>query len=164
MARLWLFLAAAVPIFADGGMVLLRREVSPFVVTVFEAPTPPRVGAIDLSVLLQSSETLQPVLNAEVRLDFIKGASRIQVRATRNQASNKLLHAASVRLDGPGEWHYSVLIDKAPGNSTPINIPGVLEISDEQPKLTAYWGYLLAPFVFLAVLAVHQWLRSRIRQ
>jgi hypothetical protein len=155
----WLFLAASTPVFADGGAILLHKQSPPFVVTVFGSPTPPRVGAIDLSILVQSSETLAPVLDADVRVDLVRNGSQEHVRAARSQARNKLLYATSVDLDDPGEWRYSVSIETA--KSEPAVVSGSISVGAEQPKLAAYWPYLMLPFLSLAILALHQWLRFR---
>jgi hypothetical protein len=147
-----LLLAFAPVLLADGGMVLLHREAAPFVVTVFASPTPPRAGMIDLSVLLQTSETLDPVLDAEVQLVLENGGSNIRAIATHDQTQNKMLFAASVHLDHPGDWRYSVIVKNA------ITVDGIIAVSPEQPRLAAYAGYLALPFVCLAIFALHQWL------
>lgn len=160
----WLLLAASARLLADGGLVLLHQQSPPFVITVFESPTPPRAGAIDLSVLLQASETLEPVLDAEVQIELAKDGSHLQVRATRDQAQNKLLYAASVDLDDPGAWRYSVSVRTAGGASRPITVSGNIAVAAEQPKLAAYGSYLALPFFCLAIFALHQWLRWRQRE
>ena len=150
-----LLLAIASVALGDGGMVLLHREAAPFVVTVFASPTPPRAGMIDLSVLLQTNETLDPVLDADVQFALENGESKIQAQATHDQAQNKMLYAASVRLDHSGEWRYSVIVRNA------IAVDGVIAVSPEEPRLAAYAGYLALPFVCLAIFALHQRLSLR---
>jgi hypothetical protein len=160
----WLLLATSARLLADGGMVLLHQQSPPFVITVFASPTPPRVGAIDLSVLLQASETLEPVLDAEVQIELSKSGSQIQVRATRDQTQNKLLYAASLHLDDPGAWRYTVSVRSAGRTSKPITISGNIAVAAEQPKLAAFGSYLALPFLCLAIFALHQWLRWRKRK
>jgi len=162
MARLlgWLLLATAT-MFADGGTVLMHTQSPPFIVTVFASPTPPRVGDTDLSVLVQSSETLEPVLDADVRFKFVSSRSQMQVRATRSQAHNKLLYAAAVQLNDPGQWHYSVSIGTGNSTSRPVTVSGAVAVAPALPKLAAYWGYLMLPFLSLGILALHQRLRFR---
>lgn len=143
---------------ADGGIVLLHRDAGPYVVTVFASPNPPRSGTIDMSVLVQMSETLDPVLDAAVPIALTNGSSEIHALATHAQAQNKMLYAASVLLERPGDWRYTVTID---GSS----VAGVIAIAPEMPKAAAYAGYLALPFFCLAILALHQWLslnRSRL--
>jgi hypothetical protein len=136
-------------LFADGGMVLQHVEKGPFAITIFATPAP-----IDLSVLVQDSKTLEPVLDADVIFTLTKGDSRIGVRATHDQAQNKLLYAVPVRLSDPGEWHYTVSIRN-------VAVAGILDVPAEQPKLAAYWLYLALPFPVMAIFALHQWLQRR---
>lgn len=156
-----LLMASCARLLADGGMILVHQQSPPFVITIFASPTPPRVGEIDLSVLLQSSETLDPVLDAEVQIELAKHGAPIQVRATHDQAQNKLLYAASVPLEDPGMWRYTVSIQAAHITSKPVAISGNLAVAPEQPKLASYGGYLALPFVCLAIFALHQGLRCR---
>jgi hypothetical protein len=149
----WLLLATSARLLADGGMVLMHQQTPPFAITVFASPTPPRAGLLDLSVLLQSSETLEPVLDADVNIELTKNGSRVQARATRDHAQNKLLYAASVQLGDPGEWRYTVSVRTA---TAPVTFTGVIAVATEQPKLAAYWSYLVLPFLCLAIFALHQ--------
>src|SRR5271154_2989462 len=95
-----LLLLCAPPMFSDGGAIQMRQETSVFIITVFAAPVPLRPGPADISVLVQDRTSQNPVLDAKV---FIQ-----TVQATHAQAQNKLLYAASLNLDSPGEWKYSV--------------------------------------------------------
>jgi len=154
-----LLLAASAPLFADGGAVLLHQQTGPYVVTFFASPTPPRAGMVDLSVLVQSAATLDPVLDSDVHISLAKSGPPVDIHATRSQANNKLLYAASAPLRDPGLWRYSVTISRQAAD--PIVISGSLTVNPEQPKLAAYAAYLALPFLALAILALHQWLRFR---
>jgi hypothetical protein len=57
----------ATALFADGGTVLSRQESGPFVITVFAAPVPIRAGPIDVTVLVQRRDSLEPVLHSAGR-------------------------------------------------------------------------------------------------
>jgi hypothetical protein len=85
----------------------------------------------------------------------------MEVQATRSQAQNKLLYSALVHLNEPGEWRYTVSIGNQSGAPTPTALSGSIAVMSQQPKLAAYWSYLLFPFLCLAILALHQWLRLR---
>jgi hypothetical protein len=152
-----LFLLAPL-LLADGGSVLMRTEKPPYVVTVFASPTPPRVGAIDLSVLVQSGESLDPVLDADVRVRFSRNGSETQAVAIHDQAQNKLLYATTVDLPESGEWHYDVTIG-GQRDTAPIIVPGVIRVMPSQPGLSSYWIYLTLPFFCLLIFSLHQWLR-----
>ncbi len=145
------------PLFADGGAVLSRQESSPFVITVFAAPVPLRSGPIDLTVLVQTRVALEPVLDANVsiRLD---GDSQIVAAATRSQAQNKLLYAATLNLPHPGTWKYTVSVKSRAGQ---VTISGGFQAADPAPPLAAYAFYLGIPPVLIAIFVLHQWLSRR---
>ncbi len=155
-----LLLAASARLLADGGMIILHQQAPPYVVTVFASPAPPHAGMVDLSVLFQKDETQEPVLDGEVQIEIAQGANPIRVSATHKLAQNKLLYAASVPLDEPGTWSYTVFFHPA-ASLKPINVSGQIAVSGETPKLVGYAGYLALPFVFIAVFVLHQWLRNR---
>ncbi len=147
----------ATPLFADGGEVLSRQESGPFVITVFAAPVPLRAGPIDLTVLVQTRDALEPVLDAEVsiRLD---GASQMQAAASRSKAQNKLLYAAALHLPQPGEWKYTVSVHSVVGAAV---ISGGFQASQPAPPLASYAFYLAIPLVLIAIFVLHQWLSQR---
>ena len=147
----------ATPLLADGGAVLARQESGPFVITVFAAPVPLRAGPIDLTVLVQTHDTLEPVLDAEVsiRLD---GDSQIVAAATRSQAQNKLLYAAALEVPQPGEWKYTVSVRSALGQAA---ISGGFQAGPPAPPLASYWFYVGIPLVLIAIFVLHQWLSRR---
>src|SRR5262245_4613663 len=84
---------------ADGGIVALHQVASPFVVTVFSAPVPLRVGPVDISALVQDRANGQPVLDGEIFIRLRKqGGMAVGGRATREVAQNKLLYSALMNL------------------------------------------------------------------
>jgi hypothetical protein len=150
----FLLLASSARLLADGGMVLLHKEGPPFAITVFVSPAPPRTGVVDLSILIQANETLDPVLDADVDLILTRNESEMHVRATRDQAQNKLLYAASVHLDDPGEWTFTASV-RTP--SLQDKAAGAIKLAAGQPeKIQAYRAYFALPFVWLALFAIHQ--------
>ena len=62
-----LMLAQAIAL-ADGGAVELRKEAGAFVITVFTSPAPLSSGPVDVSLLLQNRNGLEPLLDADVSL------------------------------------------------------------------------------------------------
>ena len=128
-----------------------RQDAGPFVITVFAAPA-------ELSVLVQNRETLEPDLEATVSIRLQHGDSDVTVRATRKQAHNKLLRAAAVNLDDPGEWRDTVTVSRA---GIQASVTGTLNVAPVKPKLASYWSYLAFPPVCIALFAVHQRLRVR---
>ncbi len=141
-------------------MVLQHTETGPFAVTVFESPVPARVGMVDLSILLQTSGTLEPVLDARVDLELTHGDSRLRTRVTRQQAQNRMLYAASVQIGAAAVWHYNFRVTPASGG-TPVTVEGDITVSPGEAGLDAYRIYLVLPFLCLAVFALHQRLKWR---
>ena len=136
---------------ADGGVIQSRQEAGPFVITVFAAPS-------ELSVLVQNRETLEPDLEATVSIRLQHGDTDVTSEATREQAHNKLLRAAAVNLDDPGEWRYTVTVSRA---GTHASITGTMNVPPAKPKLASYWSYLAFPPLCIALFAIHQRLRAR---
>ena len=160
--RFLTLLIFAIPanLLADGGAVILHKEVAAYTITVFASPVPPRAGMIDLSVLIQSNESLDPELDADVSFDLSKGSANIHVPASRGQAQNKLLYAAAAHLHDSGDWHLTATVTRARKS---VTASGILAVGAEPPKLAAYRGYIALPFLCLAIFLLHQWLRSRLR-
>ena len=164
MAR-WLWMAAlfaiSVPVFADGGTVVLRTQSGALTITVFASPAPLRAGPVDISLLIQSSDTLDPILDADVSLSFVKRGSESRTQATRNQQGNRLLYSTTVTLDDPGDWQFSATIRGGHAQAGPVVVSGTMAVAPEQPKLAAYSGFIALPFLVLILLVLHQWLRLR---
>ncbi len=155
--RLVTLLVLATLLLADGGMVILREQRGPYTITMFASPAPPRAGNVDLSVLVQSNGTLQPVLDARVEIELSSGSEPVRVTASHDKAQNKLLYVATAPLTQPGRWNYRIVID----GGDPISVSGDFDVATETRRLDAYIGYIALPFGALALLAVHQWLRRR---
>src|SRR5215813_5076692 len=123
---------------ADGGVVQLREAQGPFLVTIFVSPEAAE-GVTDVSILVQHKENADVVLDADVNLvvdppadllikqsDPLCGLSStavesrlpepvlhsVQLRATRNHASNKLLYAAPLKLEAIGDWRLHVMVSQ----------------------------------------------------
>jgi len=146
---------------ADGGTVRIREDAGPFRITVFSAPEPLRVGAADLSVLVQRRDDDAPVLDAEVsiRLEGPPPAPPIEARATRAAATNKWLHAALVEIPSAGIWKLEVAVRSA--NGAP-EVAGTMQVAPRAPRLRALWPYLVLPPLVVCVFAVREW-RKRTR-
>ena len=161
---LLLLFAVALPAFSDGGQVILHKRTQALTLTVFASPAPPRAGTVDFSVLVQSTITQDPVLDAQVWLRFSKSGSPTQrVQATRAQAGNKLLYAAAVPVDKPGDWEIGVET-RVPGQSSPVAVSGSFAVAPDRPELSKNAGYIALPFLALMILALHQWLKLRLER
>jgi len=145
---------------ADGGTVQLRKEAGPFVITVFTAPAPLSVGPVDMSLLLQNRNGLEPVLDASVSLILRSEASgtEIQARPTREQAQNKLLFAAPVTLAESGKWQLDVTILR---NGERTEATGTIDVSPAFEMASSYWGYIAFPPLVIVAFVVRERLIRR---
>lgn len=145
---------------ADGGLMRVSETAGPYVITVFTAPTPLRVGSADVSVLVQSAADRTTVLDAavEVRARSENTGSARQSRATRGAATNKLLYASAIELPAAGPWTVEVHVRGGHGSAA---VACHVEVEPARSALGTYWPYFLAPFVVLAAYALHQMLLSR---
>jgi len=80
------------------------------------------------------------------------------VRATREQASNKLLYAAPLELNAPGDWKLYVLVSR--GTDT-AGFDCLLPVALRSGKLTGLWPYLWLPPEVVIAFALNQWLRRQ---
>ncbi len=144
---------------ADGGAVQFEKSAGPFVITVFTTPSPLRAGPVDISLMIQSRENQQPVLDCHALVQLHKeGAMSIRSEATHEAAQNKLLYAAQVKVPEPGPWELEAAIKH--GNDL-INVAGEITVASSNPVLLIYWRSLALPPLFISLFAVNQWLKRR---
>ena len=148
------------PVLADGGAVQLRDEGEGLVVTLFAAPDPLSTGPVDLSVLLQKRDSLEPVLDAavSVAMHAVASGSELRAQATRERAQNKLLYAAPVTLGESGKWRIQVTVLRL---GVRREITGIVDVSPNRQKLTSYWSYLAFPPLTVLFFAVREQLLLR---
>jgi hypothetical protein len=150
---------APIDAYADGGAVHLREVSGPFLVTVFVAPEAPRVGLIDLSVLVQDRETGQAALDTTVDLELQPIANtnpRFSTRATHDQAKNKLLQAVTIDVPAPGWWDVNIFVRR---DREEVVLDTKLLIMPAAPRLASLWPFLMVPPFAIGLFALHQTLR-----
>jgi hypothetical protein len=160
------FLLAAIVImaqataFADGGTVQFRKEAGDLVITLFTAPAPLSVGPVDISLLLQNRNELDPVLDADVFLTLREDVSGIEfeARPTRAKSTNKLLYAVPVMFAKPGKWRIAVRVTK---HGTTNDAEGILIVAPAPDRPTRYAGYLAFPPLMILLFAVREGLIRR---
>src|SRR5579864_8416799 len=150
-----LLILAQATAWADGGTVQLRQEAGDLVITVFTSPGRLWVGPVDISLLLQNRDGLEPVLDAKVSLVLRAEDSGIELQAqpTREQARNKLLYAAFVSFSKPGKWHIVVTVLQ---NGKETDTAGILEVGAAHDKAASYAGYIAFPPVMIGLFMVRQ--------
>ena len=99
----------------DGGAVVFSGESGPLRVTMFVEPVPPRVGLIDLSLLVQDRTSLEAIeaYTAFVTLTRADSATVEEHEASmsRNEATNRLFQAATVEIPTTGSWQVKLHVD-----------------------------------------------------
>jgi hypothetical protein len=148
------FLAQATAL-ADGGAVQLRTEAGAFVITVFTSPAPLSAGPVDISLLIQNREGLEPVLDADVSLALRAQPSHTEIRAqaSRQKAQNKLLYAAPVTLAESGKWQIAVTILRH-GERTAAT--GTIDVAPTREMVASYWGYVAFPPFMIVAFVVRE--------
>jgi hypothetical protein len=168
---------------ADGGVIRLREAQGPFVVTIFTASEPVMNDPLDVSVLVQTQDSSDAILDATVNLtctaprvavvepgDRLCGHSEgaglnagpephptsFAVRATRRQASNKLLYAAPVEFSTAGEWLLQASVKRG---SDAVRVVCTIPVRPPPGRMTGLLPYLVLPPLVVALFAMNQRLR-----
>lgn len=151
-----------VPARADGGTVRLLERTGRFVITVFSAPEPVRIGAADVSVMVQDQRTGAPVLDAQVAVEARPpagiAAPVLGQQATRAQATNKLLYAAAFAPHEPGIWTLGVTVQHGVDAAS---VQCALPVAPARRGLASIWPYLALPPLVIALYALHAVLARR---
>ena len=143
----------------DGGTVRLSEAVGGYLVTVFTAPTPLRAGPVDVSVLVQDARTGQPAPIGQVMLRLRQPGERtLEQAATREQATNRLLHAAQFDLPAPGVWLVEVRV-RGPGGEAAREFE--IHAAEPSPRWLELWGWIFLPVVAVVLFLGHQYIKSK---
>jgi hypothetical protein len=175
-ASLFPFLATA-----DSGIIRTQESLGPFTITIFTPAEISRGLPTDITVMVQSRDSGEAVMDADVKLGFappvgssfnpndlvcgtgngipvgLRGHPTAFV-ATHAQAANKLLYGASVVFPGSGNWQLRTTIRR--GNET-ASASCALPVSAPPSRLIVVWPCLALPPLAIALFACNQWLRNR---
>ena len=156
----WLLAAANAR--GDGGLMRLNQTAGPFEIALFTAPTPMRVGPVDVSVMVLTGADHSPVLDAEVEVTLraadTRGIERTAI-ATHAAATNKLLYAASLDVPAPGRWTLTARVHATSGAAA---VACEVEVVPPLAPLVTFWPYLILPGVIIGLFALHQWLKPQV--
>jgi hypothetical protein len=151
------------PALADGGTLRLTRAAGPFVITIFTAPEPLRVGSAEVSVLVLERGAAGAVLldaTVELRVRAPDGTARMLV-ASHAAGSNRLLQAALLELPAPGTWQLTIAVRHESDTAT---VSLELPVGSAAPRLVAQWPPLaLPPLCVLLFVWRERLLRHRAR-
>jgi hypothetical protein len=166
---------------ADSAVVRAQENQGPFTITIFTSAEVSRGVLADITVMVQSRDSGEIVMDADVELGFSPpvGASfnpndvvcgpgssvpvvyrghPTEFVATHAQAANKLLYGAAVVLPGKGDWQLRATVRH--GNEA-ASAHCVLPVSTLPSRLVAVWPCLALPPLAIALFACNQWLRNR---
>jgi hypothetical protein len=145
---------------ADGGTVRLRERAGAYQVTVFTSPTPLRAGFVDVSVLVQEAATgaCLPQARVNLRLTSRGTGDVLELPATAEAATNKLLRAAAFQLPHAGRWDVEAAVDGPHGRAT---VQLQVEVNEPAPRWLGYWPWFSWPAGAVALFAVHAMLARR---
>ena len=142
---------------ADGGAIRLSERHGQRIITIFSFPTPPRVGIVDISFLVQEADTGKPLLDLPIKiLAYPPGSksSSMAVPATAEGATNKLLYAGKLELNQDGKWQLEAQVD---GEMVSFE----LEIAEALPAWVDMAPWLGWPVAAFGVFIIHRGLVHR---
>ena len=158
----WLVLAGMLvptPGHADGGTLRLSQAEGPFVISVFTAPAPLRVGTADVSVLVQRRAGSAVLLDATVELRARAPDGTVTVQpASRARANTGLLQSALLALDAPGRWRLTTVVRHQQSSAT---VTCDLSVEREAPRLTEHALPLVLPALGVFLFSLRERLRRR---
>jgi hypothetical protein len=163
LCRALLCLCAALPLFVparqargDGGIVRVSRRAGPYFVTVFTTPTPLRAGRADVSVMVQIGATGRVVTDHRTTVLLTKpgdsGPAK-SYRATRAQATNKLLRAAIIEFPSPGTWTVEVAVQ---GTSGPSRVAFNADVLPAPPQWFELLPWIVWPLLPIGLFALRE--------
>jgi hypothetical protein len=141
---------------ADMGRMILSEQQGDTRISVFVSPDPLRAGPIDISVLLQYSETGQPIDDAEVNLRITPSDDRgpaIYSNATQAAATNKLLRAALLDLPNLGSW--DVEINYIAHNTPAHQVEFTLQAGPPLAQWFTLWPWFTWPAAVVLLFGIH---------
>lgn len=146
---------------ADGGRLIGVERIDGFVISIFVAPDPPRVGVIDLSVLIQRESDSAIVEDADVAVSMALSTEftgSVSGPATREQATNKLLRSAWLTIPTAGQWRGVVHITVA---ANKVEARFVVEVVEAPPAWRTIAPWVLWPFAIVFLFGAHRFLLQR---
>jgi hypothetical protein len=170
-------------VIADGGIMRLSQAQGPFLVTIFSTPELVPHRPVDVSLLVQRRDSKDMVLDATVDLHLIPSqlssvepgdpmcgsspvgrlrqasgehSAGVSIRATRGQSSNKLLYAAAVEFDTPGNWTLDATVEAM---GEPARVSCRVSVEPAARQLAGLLPYLFLPAAAVLIFAVNQYLR-----
>jgi hypothetical protein len=139
----------------DGGTLQVSQRSGDLQISVFTSPAMPRVGLLDVSVLVQDAETqtIRDDVAVQVRLEHADGqAIPLQETATAAWATNRLFKAAQFDVTTAGVWR--VIVSTREMNVEPLRFD--LEISPPLPPWLQLAPWIGWPFGLAILFLIHK--------
>jgi hypothetical protein len=147
------------PVRADGGLLRFSAKKSGYQISVFTAPTPIRVGTVDISAFVQDASTGNPIKDVRVTIRMTrKEIPALESPATTEAATNKLFRAAQLELPAPGRWQMQVQVQGPHGLAV---IGGDVDVAEALPRWRQMWPWIGWPALVIALFGIHQILIRR---
>lgn len=146
---------------ADGGILQFTRASNGYTITVFTSPAPVRVGAVELSVLVQDSNSraLSPDIGVRVMAKSVNMPDRrLSSEASAVAATNRLFRVARIDFPEPGVWIVEITVGAGPEQ---VMLSGEIEVAKALPKWLELGPWLGVPVVAVMLFAVHRGLVRR---
>ena len=137
----------------DGGAVVFSDEQGKLRVTVFAEPVPPRVGPLDLSLLLQDKASLEVTEDYRATVTLIceddATVDAITMPLDRATATNQLFRAALLNVPVSGTWQVTLKIEGTADET--LSFAFQLVIAPPQPRIRDLWLWILLPVLPLLI-------------
>ena len=148
--------------FADGPHIALHATQGPYEITLFTAPDPLVTGPIQLTLLVQNSQTgaLLPGTSAHGSLIPPSGAA-VPLTLVLGGSSNAQLAGETVKLVAPGKYTMRLTVSAA-GGATEV-FTGELPVDTNRGKRnTVHWAVFLA-LGMIGLFLANQTAKQRMR-
>lgn len=178
-------LLLSMPAKGDGGMIRGRDSQGAFIVTLFTSSEASTSSPVDVTVLVQSRESGDVILDAAVTFSFSALSGEVasapsgfcgpmnnvvvlsaadalgrspEITATHDAVANKLLYGANVILPTVGDWQVYVSVRR---NAEYASLTCVFPVDAPPRRLAGLWPYLAIPPFGIFLFLMNLWLRNR---
>ena len=151
----------------DGGAVIFSGERGPLRVTVFAEPVPPRVGALDLSMLVQDKTSLEVIDDYRASVTLVceddATVNAISMPLDRAAATNRLFRAALVNVPVSGTWQVNLTVEESASATAAKRYAFPLKIAPPQSRISEVWLWIFLPALPLLIFLIGK-LRRVVRE
>ena len=151
-------------VFGDGGTVCYVGEKDGIKITVLSAPTPLRVGFVDVSLYVQDAMSGAALENATIDVVLVNpksGMTQLRTQATKLQATNKLFYAATFEVVESGNWDLELTIVHGMAE---IDMVLPLVVNNKLPPWRQMWPWFSWPFPVILLFLLIQFRKAKLPQ